>query len=179
MRIISGQYKGRKLKAPKGIKTRPTSDRVKEAIFNTLAFQINECQSFCDLFSGSGAIGIEALSRGFKKCVFVDNWLGAIKIINENLKIITDKDISVIYKNVFDFIDESKTRFEIIFLDPPYKMENIDDLIGKVEKILSSDGIVVVETSVKVCLSENISNLKLFKSARYGDTRITYFKKYR
>jgi 16S rRNA (guanine(966)-N(2))-methyltransferase RsmD len=177
MRIISGQYKGRRIKAPKGKKTRPTSDRVKEAIFNTLSPIIMECENFCDLFSGSGAIGIEALSRGVEKCDFVDNWLGAIKIIKENLLNLNDKEYKVIYKDVFQFINESKTIYDIVFLDPPYNMKNIDFLLEKVQKILLFDGIVVIETSTRVYLPDIIGNLNLVKYSIYGDTKITYYKK--
>ena len=177
MRVISGAYKGRRLKAPKGMRTRPTTDRVKEAIFNTLVPALQNCHSFLDLFAGSGAIGIEALSRGVGRCIFVENWPGALKILRENTKIISGQEVIILPIDVEYAIEKLRQeRFEIIFMDPPYRLENLIPLLNKVESIVQPDGIVVLETSFKNHHLQDSTNLTCIKSSRYGDTNVLYFK---
>ncbi|MBZ4687160.1 MAG: rRNA (guanine966-N2)-methyltransferase [Clostridia bacterium] len=178
MRVISGEYKGRRLKAPKGIRTRPTTDRVKEAIFNTLAPILKNCHSFLDLFAGSGAIGIEALSRGVNRCIFVENWSGALKILRENLKICSNKEIIIYPIDVNSALEKIQNeRFDIIFMDPPYNMPNIIPLLKKIDTVVQPDGIVVLEASTKNDYPQSIENLTCIKTSRYGDTQVLYFKK--
>ncbi len=138
MRVISGTAKGKKLNSLEGLETRPTLDRVKESIFNILQFDIKD-KRVLDLFSGSGALAIEALSRGAKKAVLCDNSYKAIQMINKNLEETKLKDkAEVINKDYLEVIQDlkSKEKFDIIFLDPPYKSNYI---VESIEKILELD----------------------------------------
>ena len=121
MRIISGEYKNRKLVAPKDLKIRPTMDRTKEALFNIINHNIYD-KSFLDLFAGSGSISCEAISRGASYVVCVDNNKEAIRIINENNKIVDNK-ISIINADVVNFIKTTTSSFDYIFVDPPYDID--------------------------------------------------------
>ena len=123
MRVISGSARGHKLKAPEGLTTRPTTDRIKESLFNIIAGDLYQCK-FLDLFSGSGAMGIEALSRGADKAVFVDKDRKSISIINDNLKATRlDNKAQVLNCDVSTAVSKLKSlneKFDIIFMDPPY-----------------------------------------------------------
>lgn len=147
MRIISGKYRGKKLKEFELDSTKPTTDRVKESIFNLIQFEVQEAKVL-DLFAGTGALGIEALSRGAKKVVFVDNNEKAIKIINENLNNIQG-DFEVKKLDYIKFLESNKDKFDLIFLDPPYFTEcGISAINLIVEKdCLSENGIIIFETS--------------------------------
>lgn len=161
MQIISGQYKGRKLLAPKGQLTRPTSGRLREALFNICQAEIADA-SFLDLFAGSGAMGLEALSRGAKRAVFVDNSRESIRCIQANqtaLKI--EKSAEVIYMDVFEAMKKLAKRgviFDVIYADPPYDQTTVgnnslstqvvavlDELIDQKFPLLKSGGILFVE----------------------------------
>lgn len=178
MRVIAGCYKGRKLKAPKGMATRPTSDRVKEAVFNTLAPVLTDCKSFLDLFAGTGAVGIEALSRGVEECIFVENRFAALKVLKDNVKFCTDQKYEILKMDVLDALDKlEQNKFQIVFMDPPYNYQQLSAVIMKTGSVVSKGGIVVVETSSKKELPQEIGPLLVKKRAVYGDTKVSYFKK--
>ena len=150
MRIIAGQFKGRSLITMKDKSIRPTTDRVKESIFNLLQGYVEDA-NVLDLFAGSGALGIEALSRGAKSVTFADRSNDSIETINTNLKKVSGK-INVIRKDfltTIDYLSAKKEKFDIIFLDPPYKQGLEKIAIDKIEEcdILAQDGIIVVERS--------------------------------
>jgi len=198
MRVISGIWKGRIFKAPKGI--RPTSDKVKEAIFDILGRNING-KSVLDLFSGSGSLGFEAISRGAASVVFVDNNKGCIRIIRENLSKlietrlqITEKqknikqwtidyglwNTSVLHLDVFKAIHlfhRKGKKFDIILLDPPY----YKDVVRKVlinflsYDILSRNGLIIAEHYKKDVLPNTVERLKLIRQSQYGDTMVSFF----
>ncbi len=170
MRVISGKYKGKKLKySIEG--TRPTMDRIKESMFALIQNYVKD-SIVLDLFSGSGSLGIEALSNGSCKCYFIDNSKKAIKIINENLKNI-DNSI-VINDDYIRFIKNTNEKFDIIFLDPPYHENIIEKAINNIIKynILNEDGIIVCETE-----QDFKYNLKLIKEKNYGNKKIKVLKK--
>lgn len=170
MRVISGKYKGKKLKYNiKG--TRPTMDRIKESMFALIQNYVKD-SIVLDLFSGSGSLGIEALSNGSSKCYFIDNNKEAIKIINENLKSI-DNSI-VINDDYLHFIKNITEKFDIIFLDPPYHDNIIEEAINNIIKynILNEDGIIVCEVE-----QDFKFDLKVIKEKKYGNKKIKVLKK--
>ena len=154
MRVISGKARGCKLKSPEGLKTRPTTDRIKETLFNMIGFDIPNCY-FLDLYSGSGAIGIEALSRGAKEVTFVDNDVEAYNCIKHNLGRTRLEKNSNLYnceieKFMSNFSDEYK--YDIIFMDPPYYEDYVKNTLNQIEKydILSDNGYIVIEKATEL-----------------------------
>lgn len=184
MRVISGEARGKKLYSLEGLTTRPTLDRVKEAIFNILQFKIKDTK-ILDLFSGSGAIAIEALSRGAKEAVLCDNSKEAIKIINKNLEITRQKDKATVINNdyiaVLNKIGKENKKFDIIFLDPPYES---DFIVKSLEKIidlnlLDEDGIIIAETDSnfdKMLISRN-TKIKIYDERKYGIVNLIFIRK--
>lgn len=152
MRVIAGSAKRLPLKTVEGMDTRPTTDRIKETLFNMIAFYIAD-SSFLDLFSGSGAIGIEALSRGAKEAVFVEQNQKAMACIRENLKVTKLAERAVLYESDVLFAlrkMEGQKTFDYIFMDPPYDQlleKQILEYLSE-SSLLSEDGIIIVEASL-------------------------------
>ena len=171
MRVVSGKYKGRKLKEFNLSTTKPTLDKVKEAIFDMIQFCVSDAVVL-DLFSGTGALGIEAISRGAKKTYLIDNNIQAIKIIKENLKDINE-DYLVINQNGLEFLKSTKEKFDIVLLDPPYQTDlgkrAIDILINN--NLLNEDAIIIFETSNDLDFELNYSNFKTIKK-KYGTVAV-------
>ncbi|MEC8334133.1 MAG: 16S rRNA (guanine(966)-N(2))-methyltransferase RsmD [Actinomycetota bacterium] len=165
MRVIAGVEKGRKLVAPSGDHIRPTKDRVKEAIFNSLhSYGLVNDKSFLDLFSGTGSLGIEALSRGANSVVFVDNNQEAIDCITLNVKKLNYGSVSKILKtDALNFLKKEE-YFDIALIDPPYKYEHWSALL---EHINAHS--IVIESSEKVILE---SDWQIIKSQKYGQTNL-------
>ena len=177
MKIISGKYKGRNIEGFTIDGTRPTMDRVKESLFAMIQNYIED-SNVLDLFSGSGNLGIEALSEGAKHAVLVDSNFKAIKVINSNLKTIGIDNVNVLnmdYKKAIESIDE---KFDIIFLDPPYKTNYIEESIKLITKynILSNEGIIICESDSLDKIIYN-DNYKCIKDKKYGDKYIVILKK--
>lgn len=181
MRVISGQARGLKLKAPEGLETRPTTDRIKESFFNIISQEIYDT-AFLDLFSGSGAIGIEALSRGAAEAVFVDNSRESIEVINDNLTRarFTDR-AQVINGNVLSVIaslGRQGKRFDIIFMDPPYNKGLVEAALAAVRDaaLLNDGGFIVAEQAV----DEEPLNISGFCTVRIKDykrtTKMTFLR---
>ena len=177
MRVISGTKRGAVLFSPGGDETRPTTDRVKENIFNLIQFEMNY-GPVLDLFSGSGALGIEALSRGCEFCTFLDMSKSACDIIKKNITKTDFNDKSeVLNKNFEDFLNSAHLKYSLIFLDPPYHKGYIDralKIIGD-KNILSADGIIVCECDYDEILAENEKFVKI-KEKQYGRVKITVLK---
>ena len=182
MRVISGTARGKKLTALEGLETRPTLDRVKESVFNILQFDIKNSKVL-DLFSGSGALAIEALSRGADKAILCDNSSKAIKVINKNLEDTRLKEkTKIINKDYSEALNDLKDeKFDIIFLDPPYKSNYIVKSIENIIKnnLLAEDGIIVAETDDKNKIEEikNIKNIEIYDTRRYGIVSIIFIRK--
>jgi len=182
LRVISGSRKGFKLKAPKGLDTRPTQDRIKESLFNIIG-KIHEESIVLDLFSGSGAIGIEFLSRGAKKSYFIDDSQESIRAINENLEKTNFKGQSKVYKNdVFRAIkalDKKKTTVDYIFMDPPYKKELEKKTLKLIceSQIINEGTTIIVEHGKGLVLEETLFCLKKIDERNYGDTTVTFYIK--
>lgn len=176
MKVISGIYKGKTLKTLDGDTTRPTTSRVKESIFNIIQFDVADSE-ILDLFSGSGQMGIESLSRGAKKCDFVDMNKNACQIVDNNLKKceILQKCQKIDY---ISFIKTTKNTYDIIFLDPPYGGEIINNAINLINsfKLLKSCGIIVCETSVNDELCLDNTDFLIHKNYRYGTINVTTLK---
>lgn len=181
MRITGGSAKGRVLAPFKGRDIRPTSDQVREAIFNILG-QCLEGKMVLDLFAGTGALGIEALSRGARKAVFIDSANKALDLIKRNIKICGFQQRSLILKmdlrKGLPSIDAmGGMRFDIVFIDPPYRRGFVPIVMSEIARreILMPDAKVVVETANKEILDKPFSNMALIDVRNYGDTRIHIF----
>ncbi len=181
MRVISGKCRGTHLVSPEGITTRPTIDRIKETLFNIIAFDMPECM-FLDLFSGSGAIGIESLSRGAKLAVFVEKDKHALAALRTNLNKTKLQDAAVIYEedvlSALDKLIAKSQRFDIIFLDPPYAMKNVESILEKIvaNELLNKEGYIILErsTNTLVFLPQN---LVLWKEKAYKTTTLSFLRK--
>ncbi len=180
MRVISGEKKGFRLKAPKGRDTRPTEDRIKESMFNILK-AIDKNSIVLDLFAGSGSIGIEFLSRGTKKAYFVDKSNISIMAIKDNLNHTDLMDKSEIIKTdsikAIKFFGRKNIKFNYIFIDPPYEkgliikaIENISD-----ENILLENGIIIAEHEKELDLPNKINKLKKIDRRNYGSKSLTFY----
>ncbi len=178
MRVISGSAKGHKLNAPEGLTTRPTADRMKETLFNIIAFDLPGCD-FLDLFAGSGAIGIEALSRGASKAVFVDELDVCADTIQKNLQHTKlDLKAEIIKKDVFSGIMhlmQKKQQFDIIFMDPPYRMGLSLPVLEKIAScsLLKKNGYIIVESSAKIPL-EPLKGFQVVREKVYKTTVLTW-----
>ena len=184
MRIIGGKYKGKKLFLPKDKETRPLKDLVKESIFNLIQHsnKINveiKNATILDLFSGTGSFGLECISREAKKTFFVENYTEAVNILDKNAKSLTnDKTYKIFNKDCFTFLNSYlnlNTKFDIIFIDPPYKEQNINEIIESVldKNILNKDGIMIIHRHKK----DNIKiteRLDIFESRNYGISKILF-----
>lgn len=179
MRIISGLSKGRKLATPKGQVLRPTSDRVKESIFNILGERVNG-KIVLDLFAGTGNLGIEALSRGAERALFVERGRQAIRLIKKNLSQFGMEEHSeIIPKDVNRAIGILKERgesFDLILMDPPYEKGLIQKTLGKLSscEIYHEDSILVIEHDRRERLPDRIDGWNLTRQRRIGDTIISF-----
>lgn len=177
MRIVGGIHRGRILSRVLKNTTRETADMVKVAVFNMLE---NQCHgTVLDLFAGSGAYGIEAISRGAEKVYFVDMDRDAIKTVEKNIAMLKeDQKASLHLMDYARFIEQSnKQSYDYIFLDPPYQMNIYEDVIKKLEPYINEPGYVICESDKKVILPGEISSLNKIKDKTYGIKRVTIFKK--
>ena len=179
MRVISGKARGVNLKTPDGVLTRPTIDRVKEALFSIINFDI-PTSHVLDLFGGTGQLGIEALSRGAKSAVFVDQREDACKLIKENLRRTKlEQDAKVVRMDYLDYLKRTKEKFDIIFLDPPYAevfLENALKCITEID-ILQSGGIIVAERPLGKDLPWDFEGYTRSKDYKYGKVLLTIYRK--
>ena len=179
MRVITGKARGVVLKTPEGMATRPTADRVKEALFNIIQFDIPTARVL-DLFGGTGQLGIVALSRGASRAVFVDQREDACKLIRENLRRTKlDGCAAVVRSDYLAYLDRCKEKFSIIFLDPPYAEVFLENALKRITEIdiLQSGGIIVSERPYGKELSWDFPGYTRSKDYKYGNTVITIFRK--
>ena len=183
MRVISGSARGTVLHSIEDISTRPTLDRVKESLFNIIQNDIED-NTVLDLFAGSGAIGIEFLSRRAKQVYFCDKSSKAVAMIEKNLEKTKLKEKAIVYnKDYIDCINTVKNiKFDIIFLDPPYKEEFALDAIEKISnlKLLKDDGIIIIETDERERDINRINNMninyKIYDLRKYGRVSLIFLK---
>ncbi len=179
MRVISGKARGVTLKTPAGMTTRPTGDRVKEAMFSIIQFDLPGARVL-DLFGGTGQLGIEALSRGATKAIFVDQDRSACNLIRENLKRTKlDADGTVVQSDYLSYLRTTKEKFNIILLDPPYAevfLENSLKMITEID-ILQSGGIIVCERPLGKDLDWDFPGYSRSRDYKYGTTLLAVFRK--
>ncbi len=181
MRIIGGIYRGRRLRAVEGLAVRPTSDRLRETLFNILAPRI-EGSRFLDICAGSGAVGLEALSRGASEATFIDNSRRACSVIEANLQALAVKrEATVINRDAVAALkrlaEESK-QFDIAFLDPPYASGIYAAIMHELATtaLLSNDSIVIVEHRAKAPPEKEYNELKLFREVKQGESAISFYR---
>ena len=179
MRVITGKARGITLKTPQGLLTRPTTDRVKEAMFSIIQFDIPGARVL-DLFGGTGQLGIEALSRGASCAVFVDSQEDACKLIRENLRRVgMAEQAKVIRSDYLAYLRSCRETFDLVLLDPPYAevfMENALNMLAEID-ILQSGGIIVSERPVEKELPLELPGFTRSKDYKYGKTLLTLYRK--
>jgi len=175
MRVITGLARGRKLKEPEGSSIRPTTDMVKEALFNIIQFDI-EGRRVLDLFAGTGQLGIEALSRGAASCDFVDKEKAAVALVRTNLANAELEGGRVFQSDAASFLGKGE-KYDLVFLDPPYDLKQFDQIIGKIVQfdILNQNGIMVCETKAEINLPEVAAPYEKGREYRYGKVKITLY----
>lgn len=177
MRVITGTARGRRLVTPEGLDVRPTPEKVKEALFSALQFDI-EGRRVLDLFAGSGQLGIEALSRGAKFATFVDNSQVSIKTVNKNLEtaLLTDK-AKVVKGDYASFCASCRDTFDIVFLDPPYDAGFLLPAFKSVLPLMSDYGMIICEYPPHVEMPESIGGFEVSRSYRYGKINVSVYRK--
>ena len=181
LRVISGKARGLKLDSPKNQDVRPTTDRVKESLFNIINPYIRE-SNILDLFAGTGSLGIECLSRGAKNCVFVDKSKDSINIIKSNVKKARVENESTIlnidFKDAVKRLSSQNQKFDVIFMDPPYYENMFIECLKIIDELnlLYEDGIIIVEHDTKDLFDESIGNLVKSRDKKYGNTTLTFYK---
>ena len=181
MRVVAGEYGGRRLKAVPGMKTCPTTDKVKEAMFNIIGPYLEGGQVL-DLFAGSGGLSIEAVSRGADHATLVDRQYQAIKTIHENLSVTKEEDKFTVLKGdaykMLNKLAKQEQGFDYVFLDPPYKKQQILELMEQLKKLglLNTDALIICETDQVADLPEELADFELIKKADYGITELTFYR---
>lgn len=182
MRVVAGSLKGRSIKAVKGTNTRPTTDKVKESIFNIIGPYFDGGMAL-DLFGGSGNLGIESLSRGIDKVIFVDKEGIAINTIKENVKELRLEDRVEIYRNdafrALKALVKREIQFDLILLDPPYKGQKINEIIEFVHEhqLLAPGGLIMAECLKEDGLNVVVGDIEQIKREIYGITAISIYKR--
>jgi 16S rRNA (guanine(966)-N(2))-methyltransferase RsmD len=179
MRVITGSARGVQLKTPEGMVTRPTTDRVKEAMFSIIHFDIPGAHVL-DLFGGTGQLGIEALSRGAKSAVFVDAGEPACRLIRENLKRTRlESHGKVVRSDYLAYLERAREQFDIILLDPPYAEVFLENALNKITEIdiLRAGGIIVAERPLGKELPWEFQGYERSKDYKYGNTLLTVYRK--
>jgi 16S rRNA (guanine966-N2)-methyltransferase len=182
MRVIAGAFRSRSLQAPEGLGTRPTSDRLRETLFNVLAPRM-EGARFLDLYAGSGAVGIEALSRGAAEVVFVERAAAALKVLRANLaRLEVARGFRIVGGSVAGFLRkvDAQAGFDVIFLDPPYDAAReyetvLEALGGRADRLLVGGGVVVAEHRRKDKLEDGYGALKRTRLLQQGDGALSFY----
>ena len=174
MRVIAGALGGRQLKAPAGDAVRPTADHVKEALFNTLQFEL-EGRRVLDLFAGTGQLGIEALSRGAREAVFVDSSKSSVSLVRENLKR-CGLQAPVLQTDALAYLGRGEA-FDVIFIDPPYDAGLYEPVLERIIAVdnLNEGGIIICESRAGTALPALPAPYRMLRSRRYGSMALTYY----
>lgn len=177
MRVITGLARGRRLKEPEGMAIRPTTDQVKESIFNIIQYDI-EGRNVLDLFAGTGQMGIEALSRGAASVVFVDESTAAMKLVRENIKRTGLSNAKTVQADALSYL-KGPEKFDLIFVDPPYDRPVIDKSLSKIIEFdkLNENGIIICESKTETEMPELSDPYKKLREYRYGRVKITAYTK--
>jgi len=181
-RVVAGKCRGMILEAPKGDATRPTTDKVKEALFSSIQGRVVD-SAFLDVFSGTGQMAIEALSRGAESAVLIDQAGKSQQVIRKNLEkthlLEQARTLKMPFAEALKLLGKEGASFDIIFMDPPYAMaaqyaKTVSELIGKFQ-LLREDGLFIVESDTNTLINENVTNMTCSKCCKYGSTLITFF----
>ena len=174
MRIIAGEYKGRNLKSPPSLDVRPTSDRLRETLFNVIAPRIEDAR-FLDLCAGSGAVGIEALSRGASHATFVDRSRRSCTLIESNLKLcrVPEEQWDIYCSEAYEFLKQTDEQWDIVYFDPPYK----DDYVRTLEVAAARvNDLLIAEHHHKTQLPEEIGKLDRTRILKQGDSALSFYR---
>ena len=175
MRIISGSARGRKLREPQGLDTRPTTDKVKDSLFNIIQFEL-EGRRVLDLYAGTGQLGLEALSRGAEHCTFADQRREAVALVKENLRLCRFEDRArVVQGEALSFLSACREKFDIVFLDPPYAGDLLEKTLEMLTgfDILREHGIIVCESGVDWSVPALTPPYEVGREYRYGQIKLT------
>ncbi len=176
MRIITGSARGCRLETLSGNETRPTSEKVKEALFSAIQFDI-EGRRVLDLFAGSGQLGIEALSRGAASCIFVDRNTEAVKVIRNNLhRAKLSAAAQVVGTDALSYLVNPRERFDLVFLDPPYASDLLSPCLAKVAPLVNDGGVIICETDDEADMPESVDRFQLARTYRYGRIRLLLYR---
>ncbi|QWC00708.1 16S rRNA (guanine(966)-N(2))-methyltransferase RsmD [Mycoplasmatota bacterium] len=178
LRVIAGKYKSRKIKDVKSHFTRPTTDKNKESIFNSIG-QFFDGGHALDLYAGSGSLGIESLSRGIEFCDFVDKQFSAVKVIKENIALLNINDSAKVFKeDAIQFLQKTTNKYDLILLDPPYSLKPYKNVLNIISDrhILNENGIIVMESDHKTII-EAISGFIIIKEKILGQSKITILER--
>ena len=179
MRVITGTARSTPLKAPKGLETRPTLDQVKEGLFSAIQFDVPGARAL-DLFAGSGQLGIEALSRGAARAVFVDCRRDALDVVRENLaKTRLEQNARVVRADYLSYLSSARETFDLIFLDPPYAEVFLENSLKRISEIdiLSDSGIIITERPFGKELPAGVPGLVRYRDYRYGKAAVTIYRR--
>ena len=177
MRIVGGKYRGRTLNEFSGQNIRPTADKVRESLFNIIQFSVSGC-SFLDLYCGTGAMGIEALSRGAGHVVFNDNSKDSINLLRKNLeKLKITEGYKISFSDALNYIEKSADNFDFIYIDPPYRLGVGVKAVENSARILKDCGMIILEDEKPFV--EDCEGLKVVDERKYGRVFLTFFKKER
>lgn len=174
MRVIGGELRSRRLKSLPGLETRPTPDRLRETLFNVLARHIAGC-TFLDIYAGTGAVGIEALSRGARRCIFIEKNRAAVELIRENLAALgLERRAEVFTSRAVTVIE--RTRADIAFLDPPYELAKEYELsMAALDQ--SETPLVIVQRSTRLKLAEEYGHLRRYREIKQGDNVLSFYER--
>ena len=181
MRIVAGEFKGRRIETPKGNDVRPTTEKVKEALFSMLS-DLMEDSVCCDLFSGTGNLGLEAISRGARKCVFCDNSGESVRLIKRNIEYCRAGDRAVLVPGSFEKclkkMDEDGLKADIFFLDPPYREGLYDRCMELINELglLKEGGVIVCEHGRNDRFPEEYCGFLKFKEKNYGSITLSMYR---
>lgn len=176
MRVITGEAKGRRLETLEGVDVRPTTDKVKEAIFSGIQFDIPG-RSFLDLFAGSGQMGIEAISRGAKDATFVDSSRKAVEVVRKNLSNVGFYNrAKVVHSDGLSFLGTNTQEYDIVFLDPPYEKGILQEVLPIVAEKIKKTGIIIAESNENDNILHNYGEFVLDRQRRYGKIRVSVYR---
>jgi 16S rRNA (guanine(966)-N(2))-methyltransferase RsmD len=181
MRVIAGKFKGRNLKSPPSMQVRPTSDRLRETLFNVIAARVPDSR-FLDLCAGSGAVGIEALSRGAAHATFVDRSRRSCQLIESNLNLcqVSEAERDIYCSEATEFLKQTSShtadRWDLVYFDPPYKQDYLPtlEILGS-SQLLNDDGLLVVEHHHKTALPGTIGTLRRTRVLKQGDSSLSFY----
>lgn len=177
MRIITGSARGRRLFSPDGMDVRPTTDKVKESLFNIIQFEL-EGRRVLDLFAGSGQLGLEALSRGAESAVFVDNSPASLAVVKKNIGLTGFQEKAVaVAGDAFAFLSTTNQKFDLVFLDPPYDCKLVDQAAQLLPRVLKETSVVIAESRFAEELPQTIGELAAERVYKYSAIKLTVYRK--